>query len=84
MYACLLASPQWLSFEGKGQLVSHELKLSKNMQQTCSPVFGRSVNPISTGGAHYAHHISTWPTQPGFSELETALHWLRRQIHALI
>ena len=24
---------------------------------TCSPVFDRSVNPISTGGAHYAHHI---------------------------
>ena len=24
------------------------------------PDFGRSVNPISTHGADYAHHITTW------------------------
>ena len=35
------------------------------------PVFGRSVNPISTRGAHYAHHITT--CHPGFSDLATAL-----------
>merc|ERR1719464_2654941 len=32
---------------------------------------GRSVNPISTEGADYAHHITTTPT--GFSDLLTAL-----------
>ena len=38
------------------------------------PVFGRSVNPISTrGGAHYAHHITK--CHPGFSDLATALKW---------
>ena len=25
------------------------------------PVFGRKVNPISTRGAHYAHHSTTRP-----------------------
>ena len=34
-------------------------------------VFGRTVNPISTRGADYAHHITTGP--PGFSDLPTAL-----------
>ena len=34
------------------------------------PDFERSVNPISTRGAHYAHHITTGP--PGFSDLPTA------------
>ena len=33
--------------------------------------FGRSVNPISTGGANYANHITTGT--PGFSDLPTAL-----------
>ena len=27
-------------------------------QSRAPPVFGRSVNPISTGGAHYAYHIT--------------------------
>ena len=33
--------------------------------------FGRSVNPISTRGPRYAHHVTTCP--PGFSDLATAL-----------
>ena len=37
------------------------------------PVFGRSVNPISTRGAHYAHHITTCFPPPGFSDLVMAL-----------
>ena len=35
------------------------------------PDFERSVNPISTRRADYAHHITTGP--PGFSEIPTAL-----------
>ena len=35
------------------------------------PVFGTSVNPISTGVADYAHHNTTCST--GFSDLPTAL-----------
>ena len=35
------------------------------------PVFGQSVNPISTRGANYAHHSTTSP--PGFSDLATGL-----------
>ena len=31
------------------------------------PVFGRPVNPISTWGAHYAHHITMCP--PDFQTL---------------
>ena len=36
-----------------------------------SPVFVRTVNPISTRGAEYVHHSTTSP--PGFSNLATAL-----------
>ena len=36
------------------------------------PVLGRTVNPISTRGADYAHHSTTSPL-PGFSDLATAL-----------
>ena len=36
-----------------------------------SPVFGQTVNPISTRGADYAHHSTTSP--PGFSDIATAL-----------
>ena len=35
------------------------------------PDFGRSVNPISTRGADYAHQISTFPPPPDF---QTFLH----------
>jgi hypothetical protein len=35
------------------------------------PYFGRSVNPISTGGTDYSEHIVTGPL--GFSDLPTAL-----------
>ena len=35
------------------------------------PDFGRSVNPISTRVADYAHHITTG--LPGFTDLPTAL-----------
>ena len=35
------------------------------------PDFGKSVNPISTGGTDYAHLITTGT--PGFSDLATAL-----------
>ena len=35
------------------------------------PVFGRTVNPISTRGTDYAHHSTECPT--GFSDLATAL-----------
>ena len=35
------------------------------------PVFGQTVNPISTRGADYAHHSTTSP--PKFSDLATAL-----------
>ena len=37
------------------------------------PVFGQTVNPISTRGADYTHHITTSP--PGFSDLATGLHF---------
>ena len=36
------------------------------------PVFGQTVNPISTRGAYYAHPSTT--SSPGFSDLATALH----------
>ena len=35
------------------------------------PVFGQTVNPISTRGADYAHHSN--PSPPGVSDLATAL-----------
>ena len=35
------------------------------------PVFGQTVNPISTRGADYTHHSTTSP--PGFSDLATGL-----------
>ena len=36
-----------------------------------TPVFGQTVNPISTMGVDYAHHSTTSP--PGFSDLATGL-----------
>ena len=36
------------------------------------PVFGQTVNPISTKGADYTHHSTTSP--PGISDLATGLH----------
>ena len=36
-------------------------------------MFGRTVNPISTRGADYAHHSTTSPLK--FSDLATALPW---------
>ena len=36
------------------------------------PMFGRTVNPISTRGADYAHHSTTSPLN--FSDIATALH----------
>ena len=36
------------------------------------PYFDRSINPILTRGADYAHPITTCPP-PGFSDLPTAL-----------
>ena len=35
------------------------------------PVFGRSVNPIPSKGADYAHHITA--STPGFENLTTSL-----------
>ena len=35
------------------------------------PVFGQTVNPISTRGADCTHHSTTSP--PGFSDLATGL-----------
>ena len=37
------------------------------------PDFGKSVNPISTRGTDYSHHITICHT--GFSDLPTALSW---------
>ena len=37
------------------------------------PRFWKSVNPISTRGTDYSHHIAT--CHPGFSDLPTALSW---------
>ena len=42
-------------------------------------VFGQTVNPISTRGADYAHHSPTSP--PGFSDLATALLYLKHFIN---
>ena len=36
------------------------------------PVFGQTVNPISTRGTDYTYHSTTSPP-PGFSDLATAL-----------
>ena len=38
------------------------------------PEFGSSVNPITTRGADYAHHITASP--PGFENPAAALLWL--------
>ena len=45
------------------------------------PVFGQSVNPISTRGADYAHHSTTSP--PGFSNLATGLSLYRDEVQAV-
>ena len=42
------------------------------------PDFGRSVNPISTGGADYVHHSTTCP--PGFLTLAASLE-ISKYIH---
>jgi hypothetical protein len=41
-------------------------------------MFGRTVNPISTRGADYAHHSTTNPLK--FSDLATALPWQTKNI----
>ena len=41
-------------------------------------MFGRTVNPISTRGADYAHHSTTSPLK--FSDLATALPWQTKNI----
>ena len=38
------------------------------------PEFGSSVNPITTGVADYAHHITASP--PGFENPAAALDWV--------
>ena len=38
---------------------------------SASPVFGQTVNPISTRGADFTHHSTTRP--PGISDLATGL-----------
>ena len=38
------------------------------------PEFGSSVNPITTRGANYAHHITASP--PGFENPAAALHFV--------
>ena len=40
------------------------------------PLFGQTINPISTKGADYTHHSTTCP--PGFSDLATGLHILTK------
>ena len=45
------------------------------------PVFGQTVNPISTRGVDYAHHSTTSP--PGFSDIPTALHNITKKRQAI-
>ena len=40
------------------------------------PEFGSSVNPITTRGADYAHHITASP--PGFENPAASLFWCHR------
>ena len=42
-----------------------------DLSQVSDPDFGRSVNPMSTRGPDFPHHITTGPL--GFSDLPTAL-----------
>ena len=42
------------------------------------PDFGRSVNPISSRGADYAHHITTWHTRifrPSYGPASYEVQW---------
>ena len=47
------------------------------------PIFDRSVNPISTGGADYAHH-STTSLPPKFSDLATGLDYVDGKIKRIL
>ena len=54
-----------------------------NGEALALPVFGQTVNPISTRGEDYAHHSNSSP--PGLSDLATALsHGLSHQIFSLV
>ena len=58
----------WISI-----LISNRAVASGGLGALAPPVFGRTVNPISTRRAdYYAHHSTTSPP-PGFSDLATAL-----------
>ena len=52
-------------------LISRSVASGGRGGRAAPPVFDRSVNPISTRGTRYAHHVATCP--PGFSDLATAL-----------
>ena len=48
------------------------------------PKFGRSVNPISTKGADYAHQNTTPPSPLRFSYLPPSLPWTIITINAMV
>ena len=50
----------------------------RTLGASAPPMFGITVNPISTRGADYAHHSTTSPLK--FSDLATALPWQTKNI----
>ena len=52
------------------------------MGASAPPMFGRTVNPITTRGADYAHHSTTSPLK--LSDLVTALHYVSDRLDGYI
>ena len=61
----------WLSLHKGYNLSGMQQGEGQGGQLPPPPDFGRSVNPISTRGADYAHHSTTCP--PGFLALAAPL-----------
>ena len=60
-----------MDFTDKKCTMFQDRRKARTLGASAPPMFGRTVNPISTRGADYAHHSTTSPLK--FSDLATAL-----------
>ena len=81
---CSISSPAYSTAKSPLKITNFIINISKvyiagpssggGWGASAPPNFDRSVNPISTRGADYAHHSTTSP--PGFSDLATGLMYM--------
>ena len=62
-------------FDNELKIVNQGCRNREDKGGRSPPDFDRTVNSNSTSGADYAHHNTTRPLSPGFSDLPTALQW---------